>query len=372
MDIVDNELLTISGRLNTKLLKSTRYEYVRDMIYQESDCLDDRDNIVHRLRWLQLGYTNPPICKICSNRVWYQKQTQEFNTYCSPKCRQSDDDVVNKAKYTNLKRYGVEYGCVAPESRAKQSQTNLERYGVEKPFQSDKIQQIARQTTIEKYGVNSTALLPDIREKQIQTRQSKYGVDFLFQSPDFQQKIKIQTKERYNGVYPTQLHVPLNIWNNIQDYNWLYNQYIIQEKTAVQISQELGISDTTIGRYLRLHEINIKQSYWYSVKSINWLESIMNREEIYIRHAMNGGEYKIPDTRYKADGYCKETNTIYEFHGDYWHGNPKLFESTVYNDSTKCTMGELYQKTLKREQIIKELGYNIVSIWEYDYEKRLD
>ena len=50
----------------------------------------------------------------------------------------------------------------------------------------------------------------------------------------------------------------------------------------------------------------------------------MKRDNIYIQHAINDKEYLIEGTRYHADGFCKDTNTIYEFHGDYWHGNPKL------------------------------------------------
>ncbi len=58
----------------------------------------------------------------------------------------------------------------------------------------------------------------------------------------------------------------------------------------------------------------------------------MSIEGIYIQYALNDGEYQIPGTRYKADGYCSETNTIYEFHGDYWHGNPSKFSPTDINE----------------------------------------
>ena len=39
------------------------------------------------------------------------------------------------------------------------------------------------------------------------------------------------------------------------------------------------------------------------------------------------GEFRIPKTKFKADGYDENTKTIYEFHGDYWHGNPKKHDS---------------------------------------------
>jgi hypothetical protein len=85
---------------------------------------------------------------------------------------------------------------------------------------------------------------------------------------------------------------------------------------------------------------------------------------VLIQHALNGGEYQIPGTRYKADGYCQETNTIYEFHGDYWHGNPEIYPPTVSNVIVGKTMGELYEYTIKREEEIKSLCYNLVVMWE--------
>ena len=91
-------------------------------------------------------------------------------------------------------------------------------------------------------------------------------------------------------------------------------------------------------------------------------------KNINIRHALNEGEYKIPDTNFKSDGYCVETNTIYEFHGDYWHGNPKIYnkeDKTYFNK----TFGELYEKTIKKEEIIRGLGYNLVVMWEMDFKK---
>jgi hypothetical protein len=107
----------------------------------------------------------------------------------------------------------------------------------------------------------------------------------------------------------------------------------------------------------------------YSQKSIKYLDFISKLHNIQIQHAENETEFVIPTTKYKADGYCQETNTIYEFHGDYWHGNPKLFKENSINKTTNKSFGELYQNTLQREQLIKDLGYNLVVMWEYDWNK---
>jgi len=107
----------------------------------------------------------------------------------------------------------------------------------------------------------------------------------------------------------------------------------------------------------------------HSKQQILWLEFISKLNNIKINHAENNREFIIPNTKYKADGYCHETNTIFEFHGDYWHGNPKKFKYNEYNKTTNCSFSELYQKTLKKENKIKALGYNLITIWENDWKK---
>ena len=105
----------------------------------------------------------------------------------------------------------------------------------------------------------------------------------------------------------------------------------------------------------------------FSKQQIQWLEYISKLYNLHIQHAMNESEYKIPTTNLKADGFCKKTNTVYEFHGDFWHGNPKLYNSKDMNPVNKKSFGELYQQTIARESQIKELGYKLIVLWEYDW-----
>jgi hypothetical protein len=74
-----------------------------------------------------------------------------------------------------------------------------------------------------------------------------------------------------------------------------------------------------------------------------------------------------------VDGYDPNTNTIYEFLGDYWHGNPKYFNSDEINQQSKKSFGELYRNTFQKFEKLKQLGYKIQYIWETewnDYNKR--
>ena len=61
----------------------------------------------------------------------------------------------------------------------------------------------------------------------------------------------------------------------------------------------------------------------HSFKSILWMEYVMKGEEHFIQHACNLGEFEVSlrsGKRIKVDGYCQATNTIYQFHGCFWHG----------------------------------------------------
>jgi hypothetical protein len=55
-----------------------------------------------------------------------------------------------------------------------------------------------------------------------------------------------------------------------------------------------------------------------------------------------------------VDGYDPITNTIYEFYGDFWHGNPKIYNLNDINLATKQSFKCLYKYTMKREELIKK------------------
>lgn len=79
---------------------------------------------------------------------------------------------------------------------------------------------------------------------------------------------------------------------------------------------------------------------------------------------------KIGNSYIKPDGFDPDTKTIYEFYGDYFHGNPRVYDPMMINHKNGKTLGELYQKTLAREQLIIQAGYKIISIWELDWNNR--
>lgn len=90
-----------------------------------------------------------------------------------------------------------------------------------------------------------------------------------------------------------------------------------------------------------------------------WLTSlgIINRQH----------KIKLDGKMIKVDGYDPNTNTVYEFLGDYWHGHPNWHSKlNGINANNKIPFTELFEQTKVRFDRIKNLCYNVVYVWEND------
>jgi hypothetical protein len=79
--------------------------------------------------------------------------------------------------------------------------------------------------------------------------------------------------------------------------------------------------------------------------------------------AIKGRQVWLKDVKYKVDGFDTETNTVYLYHGKFWHGCPKTFDPEMIHPVVKLPMKELYEKTIMYENKIKEAGYNLIVKW---------
>jgi hypothetical protein len=95
----------------------------------------------------------------------------------------------------------------------------------------------------------------------------------------------------------------------------------------------------------------------YSKGSISWVNIFEN-----VRHALNGGEVAICGA--KVDGFNQETNTVYQYHGCFWHGCPNSYNEDTINNVNHEAMGDLYQKTKERSKEIIDAGFTLIEMWE--------
>ena len=159
------------------------------------------------------------------------------------------------------------------------------------------------------------------------------------------------------------------IHKNLYDYS--KTNYISAKKNIIIICK-------THGEFFQIPNIHLSGCGCnkcsvsnYSKMCVVWLEYIMKNENIFIQHACNIGEktVMINSKKYKFDGYCEKTNTVYEFYGDFWHGNPNKYNQNDIHPINKKSFGELYNETINRENMIKENGYTFISIWESETNK---
>jgi len=92
----------------------------------------------------------------------------------------------------------------------------------------------------------------------------------------------------------------------------------------------------------------------------------------HIAHAGNRGEQTLdhgPLRRFRVDGYDTTTNTVYEFHGCFYHGCithfPNRMQQHPYHEGK--TMGEVREATATKIQQLRDLGYHVKEIWECEW-----
>ncbi len=103
----------------------------------------------------------------------------------------------------------------------------------------------------------------------------------------------------------------------------------------------------------------------YSYGQLEWLDYIkVSTPDIHHVCSNENGEFKIPNSSYYADGYSESQNCVYEYHGDFWHGNPEIYNQEDINPISKKSYGELYDKTTKKKNFCEESGFKYKFIWE--------
>lgn len=76
-------------------------------------------------------------------------------------------------------------------------------------------------------------------------------------------------------------------------------------------------------------------------------------------------------TRCFVDGFDGGKNIVYEFNGDYFHGNPKVYPSDQINRFTGRSMLEELERTQRKKKKLKAHGYKVIDIWESAWDRMI-
>ena len=107
----------------------------------------------------------------------------------------------------------------------------------------------------------------------------------------------------------------------------------------------------------------------YAGKVVSWMEHEAQRRGVHIHHQMCGqaGERRIAG--YPGDGFCWETNEVFQFHGCHWHGWPECFpgrrKEVVAFEKTKqgrrgLTREMQFARTLDRRRAIFDESFELI------------
>ncbi|PIC30221.1 hypothetical protein B9Z55_021539 [Caenorhabditis nigoni] len=111
----------------------------------------------------------------------------------------------------------------------------------------------------------------------------------------------------------------------------------------------------------------------FALKYLLWLEQ--EQPGLKIQHKLRGEEYLLQtrDWGYWMDGYEAATKQVWEIHGCLFHGCPKCFPNrdALCPRNKTYTMGELHDRTMKKDSQIREAGYNLHAIWECEIREKM-
>ena len=97
----------------------------------------------------------------------------------------------------------------------------------------------------------------------------------------------------------------------------------------------------------------------------------MRRDGVTIQHAENGGEVRLPGIAGKVDGFDNANNTVYEYHGTHYHGDPRVCPPNEVN-FLRIKYGDLYHRTLLKREVILKAGHKYVCVWQIDWLNGVD
>ena len=119
----------------------------------------------------------------------------------------------------------------------------------------------------------------------------------------------------------------------------------------------------------RREETNFKKESSTKMAT-EWLEWKAEEMGVRIRHQMNDTEKRIGERRLPVDGFHGPSQTVFQFHGCWWHGhNCYLTKEKEINEKRKKPMAELREETTANSKYIRDQGYNLVEMWECQWRR---
>lgn len=155
----------------------------------------------------------------------------------------------------------------------------------------------------------------------------------------------------------------LECWKKVNDLKgktydpkYLSTKYGITEEEALEM-----ISNRGTDQFYSVLEKQFVGEFQERVGEVPY--SCLNRQfSIYSRELS-----KI----FFVDVCCTERNKIVEFHGDYWHANPSMYNGDVIIKGG-ASARDIWKRDELKAQAIRDRGFKLYVVWESEYRKDPD
>lgn len=206
--------------------------------------------------------------------------------------KKNNPDIYEKAKKTNIKKYGAESPLSSESVKEKVKKTNNEKYGVNYITQTDFFINKSKKTCLEKYNVEHYRQSEESKERFKRISLERYGTTHPMKNKDLVKKIIKKNKE--NGVYK-----------------------VIDGKTVSEWCKEIGINTSSMTERISRYGDSIAV---LKPKHISGIEVLISNllEKLDVNYQKDQIiDRKIPDF------LIEDRKLIIECDGLYWHSEAK-------------------------------------------------
>ena len=309
-------------------------------------------------------------CSTCAIKYGKDKAKQTNMEKYGVEFTSQSEQVKEKFKKTCLEKYGAEHFSHCKEIKEKTKKTCLEKYGVEFPGQSKEIMSKMKQTCLEKYGSENYSQTDECKEKTKQTNLEKYGVEYSSQSKVVREKVKNTNLEKYGvtcSLHSEEMTKRVKeIWNIKYGFESPNQSIIVKEKKKNSCITKFGVEYPT--QNPEIMEKSIKTSY----KSKEYIfpsgriDKIQGYEHFALDELLHNENINENDI---ITG-CNNVPTI-------WYNDENMKKHRHYVDifiksQNRCIeIKSVWTAQKKKDNIFlkqkagKELGYTY-EIWVYD------
>ena len=310
-------------------------------------------------------------CLVCNKRIIKIKSKKNPPIFCSNECRRSEKGkkiVAERTKKTLLEKYGENYfkemgkkprKLSKEEINQKRKETNLKKYGVENCWQSEEVKQKIKKTVLERYNVENIQQLESTHLKTKKTNLERYNDENYNNS---EQRRRTNREKNWSSFLIKLQLKELEPKFTMQEFLETNRTF---EFKCLNCNQTIIYNDLKYG--MEINRINCNCTKVFNKSQYeNEIYDFLSQYNLTIER--NKRFYYDGNHFYECDIYISEFNLGIEFHGIYWHS--ELYKEKDYHQNKwsffkekEVRLIQIFQNEwIEKKEIIKGLMLNLINM----------